>query len=160
MWWKMYSRLHVNHSLLLSDFNETSIFSTTFRKNTQISNCMKIRPVGGELYHADRRTNGQEGRHDEADSGFSQFWERAKKYNKRTVPKIQFSSSSFRWALSTTSTYPPQHPTLRHNQRSSMWMTAQSFAAQQKQKQQLLIFAFFYGQAKHCELSFSKHSPN
>jgi hypothetical protein len=33
-------------------------------------------------------------------------------------------------------------------------MRAQSFTAQQKEKQQLLIFAFFYGQAKHSELDF------
>jgi len=33
---------------------------------------MKIRPVGAELFHADRRTD----RHDEADGRFSQFCER------------------------------------------------------------------------------------
>ena len=30
-----------------------------FLKNNQISNFMKIRPVGAELFHADRRTEGQ-----------------------------------------------------------------------------------------------------
>jgi hypothetical protein len=49
--------------------NETSIFLTNFRKNTQISDFFKIRPVGAELFHADG--------HDEADSRFSQFCERA-----------------------------------------------------------------------------------
>jgi len=34
---------------------------------------MKIRPVGAELFHADRRTDG----HGEANSGFSQLCERA-----------------------------------------------------------------------------------
>jgi len=34
---------------------------------------MKIRPVGAELRHADRRTD----RHDEANSRLSQFCERA-----------------------------------------------------------------------------------
>jgi len=34
---------------------------------------MKIRPVGAELFHVDRRTDG----HDEADSSFSQLCERA-----------------------------------------------------------------------------------
>ena len=67
----------------------------------------------------------------------------ALKNNKCTPPNIQFSSSSFSWGLSITSTYPPQHPTLRRSQRSSIWMTAQSFTAQQKEKQQLLIVAFF-----------------
>jgi hypothetical protein len=34
---------------------------------------MKIRPVGAELFHVDRRTD----RYDEANSGFSQFREKA-----------------------------------------------------------------------------------
>ena len=34
---------------------------------------MKILPVGAELFHADRQTDA----HDEANSRFSQFWERA-----------------------------------------------------------------------------------
>ena len=38
----------------------------SFSKNIQISNFMKIRPVGAELFHADRRTDG----HDEANSRF------------------------------------------------------------------------------------------
>jgi hypothetical protein len=37
-------------------FNETLIFSTDFSKNTQISNFMKIRTVGAELFHADGQT--------------------------------------------------------------------------------------------------------
>jgi len=31
-------------------------FFDTFLKNTQISNFMKIQPVGAELFHADRQT--------------------------------------------------------------------------------------------------------
>jgi hypothetical protein len=38
-----------------------------------MSDFIKIRPVGAELFHADRRTDG----HDEANSRFSQFYERA-----------------------------------------------------------------------------------
>jgi len=45
----------------------------TFFKNTQISNLTKIRPVGGEMFHA----GGRKDRHDEANSRFSQFCERA-----------------------------------------------------------------------------------
>jgi len=45
----MYSGLHVKYPLLLSDFSETYIHS----KNTEISNVMKIRPVGAELFDAD-----------------------------------------------------------------------------------------------------------
>jgi hypothetical protein len=68
----MFIGLHVKYPLFLSDFNDTLIF-TTFQKNTQISNFMKIRPVVAKLFHADRRTD----RHDEANSRFSQFYERA-----------------------------------------------------------------------------------
>jgi len=39
------------------------------KKNPQIQNFMKIRPVGAELFHADRRTDW----HDEANNDFSQF---------------------------------------------------------------------------------------
>jgi hypothetical protein len=41
----------------LSDFNEISIFLTEFQKNTQISNLMKICPVGAKLIHADGWTD-------------------------------------------------------------------------------------------------------
>jgi len=49
------------------------LFSTDFSKNTQMSNFMKIRPVGAELFHAD----GWMDRHEEANSRFSEFCERA-----------------------------------------------------------------------------------
>jgi len=55
----MYIDLHVKYLLFLSDFDKTWILQTEFRKNTQISNFMKIRPVGAELF----RTDGQ---HDES----------------------------------------------------------------------------------------------
>ena len=55
----MYVGLHVKYPLFLSDFNESCIFSTGFRKNTQISNFMKIRSVEAELFHADGRTYGR-----------------------------------------------------------------------------------------------------
>jgi len=45
--------------LFLSEFNETLIFSTDFRKNSQISNFMKIRPVGAEVFYAEAETDGQ-----------------------------------------------------------------------------------------------------
>jgi len=41
-----------------------------FSKNTRMSNFMKIRPMGAEFH-----TGGQTDRHDEANSGFSQFGE-------------------------------------------------------------------------------------
>ena len=56
--------------VILVRFNENWIFSIGFRKII-ISNFMKIRPVGAELFQADGRTD----RHDEADSRFTQFCE-------------------------------------------------------------------------------------
>ena len=44
-----------------------------FEKSTQISNFIKIPPVGAELLHANRRTD----RPDEANSSFSGYCERA-----------------------------------------------------------------------------------
>ena len=43
----------MKYRLFLSHFNETCIFSINLRKLGQISNFIKIRPVGAELFHAD-----------------------------------------------------------------------------------------------------------
>ena len=53
----MSKRLHVKYPLFLSDFNETLIFSTNFRKKAGISSSFKIRPVGAELFHVERQTD-------------------------------------------------------------------------------------------------------
>jgi hypothetical protein len=50
-------------------------FSRQIFENTQISDLLKIRLVGAELFHAFGRTD----RHDEANSHFSQFCERVQK---------------------------------------------------------------------------------
>jgi len=55
----------------LSDFIKTKIFDRFSKKNTQMPNFMKIRPLGCELFHADGRTDGQRHWHDEANSRFS-----------------------------------------------------------------------------------------
>ena len=54
----MYIGLHAKYPFFLFDFNEILI-SSTVSKNTQISNFMKIRPVGVELSHADGQTERQ-----------------------------------------------------------------------------------------------------
>ena len=58
-----------------------------FSKNTQISEFLKPRSLGAELFHADgqtdgrkdRQTDGKTDRHDDANSRFLQFSESAKK---------------------------------------------------------------------------------
>jgi hypothetical protein len=52
-------------------------FSRQTCENPEISNFMKIRPLGSELFHADGQTEGQTDRHDEANSRFSQVCEGA-----------------------------------------------------------------------------------
>ena len=47
------------YPLFLSDFSETLIFFTDFRKKAQISSFFKIRQVRAELFHTDIRTDRQ-----------------------------------------------------------------------------------------------------
>jgi hypothetical protein len=63
----------------------------SIEKNIQISNMMKIRPVGAELFHAD----GQRDRHDEDNSRVSQFCESAYKL----LPKFTFNSRAEQHAV-------------------------------------------------------------
>jgi hypothetical protein len=55
----MYIVLHVKYPSFLSDCNGTWNLPIYLRKNTQIQNFMKIRPVGAKLFHADRQTDGR-----------------------------------------------------------------------------------------------------
>ena len=52
-------------------------FSRQTFEETQISSLIIIRPFGAELFHTDRRTNGRTDGHDEANSRFSKYCERA-----------------------------------------------------------------------------------
>jgi len=40
--------------VILSNYNETLIFFNKLLRNPQISNFMKIHPVGAELFHEDK----------------------------------------------------------------------------------------------------------
>ena len=62
------------HGRTNNKFNFLGIFL-----NIQISNFTKIRPVGAELFHAESHSDTRMDRHDEANSRFSQFCERASK---------------------------------------------------------------------------------
>jgi hypothetical protein len=55
----MYISLHAKYPLFSSHFNETLVFLDRFSKNSHISNFLKIRPVGAELFHADGQTDGR-----------------------------------------------------------------------------------------------------
>jgi hypothetical protein len=66
----MYTGLHVKYRYCCQ------ILTKLNSEITEISNLMQICPVGAELFHADRRIH----RHDEANSRFSQFCERAQKF--------------------------------------------------------------------------------
>ena len=87
----MYIGLHVRQPLFLSDFNKTGNSSTDFSKNSEVSNFMKIGPVGDEFFHA----AGQTDRHDEANRRFSQFCETRLIKTKTTVNKQQHSNILF-----------------------------------------------------------------
>jgi hypothetical protein len=65
----MHIDLHVKYPLFLSDFNETLILSTDFRKILKFHE----NPSSGRWVVPD----GQMDRHDEANSRFLQFCERA-----------------------------------------------------------------------------------
>ena len=70
----MYIGLHVKYPLFLLGFNETWIFSTDFRKILKYETSWK--PVLLEP-SCSMRIDGQTDSHDEANSRFSKFCERA-----------------------------------------------------------------------------------
>jgi len=52
---QMHIGLHIKYPLFLSDFNESRILVTDFRKNLQIPNLIKMHPVGAELFKCGQR---------------------------------------------------------------------------------------------------------
>jgi hypothetical protein len=64
--------------VILFRFELNLNFIDEFSKSNQISNLMKIRPLGAELFHADRRKDRRiYGQTWQSNSSFSQFCERA-----------------------------------------------------------------------------------
>jgi hypothetical protein len=49
----MYTGLRAQYPLLFWDFNDAWMFPDRFSESIQISNFMKIHPVGAELFRAD-----------------------------------------------------------------------------------------------------------
>ena len=70
----MYICLHVKYLPFLSDLKKKNFMDRLSKKNTQISNCMKIRPLEPRT---DGRTVGGADSHNEVNSRFLQFWESA-----------------------------------------------------------------------------------
>jgi len=54
----MYISIHVTEPFFSSNFH-ASEFSRKFSKNTQMSICMKIRPLRAKVFHADVQKDGQ-----------------------------------------------------------------------------------------------------
>ena len=76
---KMYIGLHVKYPLFLSDFNETWISSTDFRKkNSNVK--FHENPTSRSRVIPCGPTDGETDRHYKANSRFSQFCERAQKW--------------------------------------------------------------------------------
>ena len=67
------------YPLFYSHFNKNLNFIDRFSTNTQISNSMKIRPMGAEAFHAERWTDGRTEKHEEAHSRFSRNFANAPK---------------------------------------------------------------------------------
>ena len=75
---KMYIDLHAKYRLFLSDLNETWFFWTDFREILKFKMFWKYvqwEPICS--MRTDREADGRTDRNDEANSCFSQFWERA-----------------------------------------------------------------------------------
>lgn len=72
----VHRRLHVKCTLFLSDSKWNMNFYNRFSKKPQISNLMKVCPVGAELFHTGRQTV----RHGSSGRDFLQFSNAPKKF--------------------------------------------------------------------------------
>ena len=111
----MYKGLHVKYWLFLSDFS-LNLNYDRLSKNPQISNFMKIHPLGAELLHADGQTDIQT--HDEANIHFSQSC-------KRTQKNHLLENLNCSW-LKTENPNLDKFPTLQkfiESRNSEMWKT-------------------------------------
>ena len=77
IWSTLHTGLHAKYQFFLSDFNETSILTTDFRKSSNM-NFHKKNP--SSLSRGNGRKDRQAHRHDESNSRFSQYCERAYKF--------------------------------------------------------------------------------
>ena len=65
--------------VILVKFSLNTVFLDRFSKNTQISDIIKSRPVGAQLFFFEGQTEGQADRHDEFNSRFWKLRECAEK---------------------------------------------------------------------------------
>jgi len=83
----LYNFFLVKYPLFLWYFKKTLIHAIYFRISTQISNFMKIHPVGAELFNADRQTDGRTDGRDKVDNAFRKFCEKHLKTAERHIIK-------------------------------------------------------------------------
>jgi len=88
---QMYIGPYVKYPLLLPDFNETEISWTNFLKNTQISKCIKIRPVEAELPQEVEQTDGRTDRYAERETGMKKLIVAFRKIVKNLCIHIHFT---------------------------------------------------------------------
>ena len=98
--------LPVKCPLFLSDFHQTWIFSTDFRKIFELK--LKIRPVRPELFHADGRTDRQTRRSYEA--LFVILWKTPRKtFHLLETLRMLLKQSAYKMKVMVKMTYEPRH---------------------------------------------------
>jgi hypothetical protein len=93
---KMYTDLRVKYPLFCRALVKHE-FSQRSSKNTQISNFMKIHPVGAESFHAEGRTDGQTHRRAEANRSL-QFCKEPKNDKALRISGLSLAQSRKLWS--------------------------------------------------------------